>query len=117
MPASNPSYQLRILGQMHALKDPAGESYRWLPCMDAPYAWSEDAPIENRRNAAKICRAECPALRACGESLQMIGAAARGVWAGEVIKRRNDDDMDLMDNEPLREHSIAAVYPDTIHIV
>lgn len=88
--ASIPSYALRILGSMEALKNEAGEAYPWVPCMDAPYAWSEDADLSVRRNAALVCRRDCPALDACAEQRQRLGDFARGVWAGEVIKRRGD---------------------------
>jgi hypothetical protein len=95
-----PSYALRLLHQLDALRDPAGRKYAWTPCMEQPAAFDEEARPGVKQNAARACTGDprehlppCPALAACHAQAQRLLAAGehpRGVWAGVVMPRQGE---------------------------
>lgn len=44
--------------------------------------WDDDARSDERKLAAALCE-QCPALTACGDLADTLGAAASGTWAGQ----------------------------------
>jgi hypothetical protein len=104
---TNPSYALRLLHQLDALRDDGGRKYAWTPCMDSPIAWDEESTPSVKANAARRCLGfteprgdgtfavipPCPALLACHEqAVRLLGAGERprGVWAGVVMPKQGE---------------------------
>jgi hypothetical protein len=95
-----------------ALVDEAGRPYRWVPCMDAVYAWDEDTECAVQRRAAEICvEYPCPALHACRAKADALGHYATGVWAGEVRGRCDPENADGTVKRPGRKPTTLPDLP------
>jgi hypothetical protein len=59
-----------------------------LPCVQRPRDYDPDRPLKIKKQAAKACRKECPALASCTQLLTQVGDDTTGVLAGVILKRR-----------------------------
>jgi hypothetical protein len=123
-----PSYAMRIIGEFQPLRDADGIVYEWVPCMSQPHAWDEDALIGVRRNAALVCKTQCPALADCNQRRLQLGDKAKGVWAGvdngqhhrsrpEAILAPTPETRPIRVNRSRRQPTVTAELPDSVTIV
>jgi hypothetical protein len=124
---AHPSYALRLLDQLDALRDERGRPYRYTHCMASPYAYDEDTEASVKENAARICCGvrrqgipPCPALAACREQRDRMIAAGehpRGVWGGEVMPKQTPAAQLTRKRNSRNHKSLPPLPPDRIPIV
>ncbi len=119
MAAAYPSYELGSPVPLQPLLDADGRPYRWVPCTTQPAAWDEDAPMTAKISAARICRHDCPALAACAEYRDQLGPEARGVFAGQVLRRKGGAPARVPRRRPSLgpPHEVTLPMPDRVTVV
>jgi hypothetical protein len=99
------SLRLALLAPLH---DAVGRPFDHVPCQDAPELWDEDSSEGDKRAAANICKRVCPALEACSSRRHELGARASGVWAGQILRRRNWEKARVIEDPELASWAAAA---------
>lgn len=74
-----------LTDELRPLTDQDGQPYKWLPCMDKPEQWDDEAEHIVKKMAAWKCRTICPGRAACYQRMIRTWPKPTGVWAGHII--------------------------------